>query len=300
MGDPSPTVRIGELSRRVGLSVHLLRAWESRYGLITPLRSEGGYRLYSAADERRIRQMSAYLADGLSAAQAAQAVLLADRGDPDHLDPGPPGLGAAIFRRAVDDLDESGAQAALDRLFAEYTTETVLDDALMPYLHELGERWDDGSVSVAQEHFATNLIRGRLAGLARGWGAGRGPIALLACPPGERHDLALLAFGIALHRLGWRIHYLGADTPLTEVARVAEQLPARMVVLAATTPARFEAVVPAMRELSASVYLVLAGAGATTEMGADAGAMVSSLSPAAAARDLAGRLESAIPPSANA
>ncbi len=210
--------------------------------------------------------------------------------EPDVAPSGHPGPGVAALRRSLDELDEFGAQAALDRLFAGYTAETVFDEALMPYLRELGERWADGRVSVAQEHFATNLIRGRLAGLARGWGAGRGPIALLACPPGERHDLALLAFGIALHRLGWRIHYLGADTPLAEVARVAAQLPAQVVVLAATTPAHFEAVAPALRELGESARLVLAGAGATPALGADARATVSSQSPAAAARKLAERV----------
>ena len=164
----APTVRIGELSRRVGLSVHVLRAWESRYGLITPVRTDSGYRLYSAADERRVRRMRAYLADGLSPAQAARAVLADDRDDPGPA-PGPTTAGAAIIRRAMDDLDEMSAQAALDRLFAEYTVETVIDDVLMPYLHELGERWVEGSVSVAQEHFASNVIRGAAGGV---WPAG--------------------------------------------------------------------------------------------------------------------------------
>lgn len=291
MDDHEPNLRIGELSRRVGVNASVLRAWESRYGLITPFRSKAGYRLYSAADERRIHQMSQYLTAGVSPAQAAATVLRGDRVDPDRPASGGPAPTAGLLSRSLDDLDESGAQAALDRLFADYTIESVIDDALMPYLRKLGERWHDGRVSVAQEHFASNLIRGRLAGLARGWGAGRGPIAVLACPAGERHDLALLAFGVALQRLGWRIHYLGADTPLAEVARVAEQLPARMVVLAATAAERFEMLAPALRELSQSVPLVLAGAGATSAIAADAGATVSSLSPAAAARTLSERFE---------
>src|SRR6059036_1246999 len=73
--DERPTLRIGELSRRVGVSDHLLRAWETRYGLLHPTRSDGGYRLYSEADADRIRRMQAHLDAGLSAAEAAQAVL---------------------------------------------------------------------------------------------------------------------------------------------------------------------------------------------------------------------------------
>ena len=81
MDSPSdrPLLRIGELSRRLGVSDHVLRAWESRYGLLQPVRSAGGFRLYSEADESRIRRMQAYLAQGLSAAEAASAALEATR-----------------------------------------------------------------------------------------------------------------------------------------------------------------------------------------------------------------------------
>ncbi len=76
----APLLRIGELSRRLGLSDHVLRAWESRYGLLQPVRSPGGFRLYSEADEARVRQMQAYLADGLSASEAARAALTGSTG----------------------------------------------------------------------------------------------------------------------------------------------------------------------------------------------------------------------------
>src|SRR5450756_2972021 len=74
----SPLLRIGELSRRLGVSDHVLRSWESRYGLLRPVRSTGGFRLYSEADESRIRRMQDYLAAGLSAAEAARLVLRED------------------------------------------------------------------------------------------------------------------------------------------------------------------------------------------------------------------------------
>ena len=90
----------------------------------------------------------------------------------------------------------------LDRLLSDFWLTSVLRDVLIPYLAELGERWEHGTVSVAQEHFASNVIHGRLAGLARGWGSGHGPRAVLACPPGELHDLALMVFGIVLNRRG--------------------------------------------------------------------------------------------------
>ena len=96
--DGSPVLRIGELSRRLGVSDHVLRAWESRYGLLQPVRSAGGFRLYSEADESRVRRMQAHLADGLSAAEAARAVLGEDSGAR-RIPAGPPGRTAPRRRR---------------------------------------------------------------------------------------------------------------------------------------------------------------------------------------------------------
>ena len=188
--DGSPVLRIGELSRRAGVSDHVLRAWESRYGLLQPVRSAGGFRLYSEADALRVGRMQAHLARGLSAAEAARAVLGEDSGagrprPGRRADRAPPAAGelAGALRQALDAFDEPAAQAVLDRLLSDLSLTTVLRDVVLPYLTELGERWERGTASVAQEHFASNLIRGRLAGLARGWGNGHGPRAVLACPP---------------------------------------------------------------------------------------------------------------------
>jgi DNA-binding transcriptional MerR regulator len=266
-------LRIGELSRRLGVSAHVLRAWERRYGLLHPQRSASGYRLYSQADEDRVRRMQAHLARGLSAAEAARAALDEDQATPsdflDHVDEGrvarPEGLAATAgaLAQALDALDEPAAQAVLDRLLAEFTVETVLRDVVLPYLHELGERWQRGTVSVAQEHFASHLLRGRLASLARGWGHGHGPQALLACAPGELHDLPLLAFGIVLHRNGWRVRYLGADTPLAELTRMAADVRPDLVVLTVATPDRLDGLSEPLSRLARLAPLALAGGGAT-------------------------------------
>lgn len=275
----SALLRIGELGRRTGVSDHLLRAWERRYGLLQPVRSAGGYRLYTEADEHRVRRMQTHLAAGLSAAEAARAALREER--PGGLSPAPPGVSgdgsslaaaASNLARSLDDLDEPGAQAALDRLFAAFTVETILRDVVLPYLHDLGERWERGEVSVACEHFASNLLRGRLAGMARGWGYGLGPRAVLACAPGEQHDLALLTFGIVLHRCGWRVEYLGASTPLEELAGALATRRPDVVVLAATAPELFGRLAEGLARLARQVPLALAGAGATQELAERVGA----------------------------
>ena len=275
---PSAMVRIGELGRRVGVSEHLLRAWERRYGLLRPERSPGGYRLYSEADERRIRRMQAHLAAGLSAAEAARAALTEERPGPPSPDSGGSASGGGLagpaqdLAQSLDRLDEPGSQAALDRLFAGFTTETVLRDALLPYLHDLGDRWERGQASIADEHFASNLLRGRLAGLARGWGNGHGPCAILACPPGEQHDMGLLMFGIVLHHCGWRVEYLGASTPIAELARTARQAHADIIVLAAAIENHFDGLTDDLARLARQIPLALAGEAATQALAGDTGA----------------------------
>jgi DNA-binding transcriptional MerR regulator len=275
--DGPPVLRIGELSRRLGVSDHVLRAWESRYGLLQPVRSAGGFRLYSEADALRVRRMQAHLAHGLSAAEAARAVLGEDNGaghgraaGPDRVPAAENGSGA--LRQALDAFDEPAAQAVLDRLLSDLSLTAVLRDVVLPYLAELGGRWERGRASVAQEHFATNVIRGRLAGLARGWGNGHGPRAVLACPPGELHDLALMVFGIVLHRSGWRIDYLGMDTPVAELTRTVDARRPALVVMAATLPETLGPLAAQLTVLAQRAPLALAGAGATPEIASTVGA----------------------------
>ena len=201
------TLRIGELARRSGVSADLLRAWERRYALLEPARTPSGYRLYSADDEARVRSMRAHLAQGLSAAEAARLARNAPAAA--RHDGVPADLAAALWS-ALDGFDDAGAQAAFDRLVAAFSIETVAATAVLPYLRTLGERWRNGDASVAQEHFATGVLRARLLGLARGWDRGTGPRALLACPSGERHDLGLIILGLALRERGWRVTFLGS------------------------------------------------------------------------------------------
>jgi MerR family transcriptional regulator, light-induced transcriptional regulator len=188
---PYKVAAVRRQSRELGWTSSIPRA---------AVRSPGGFRLYSEADAQRVRRMLAHLAGGLPAAEAARAVLAEDgRPGAEHGPPGEPlrvsppvGELSGALRQALDTLDEPAAQAVLDRLLSDLSLGAVLRDVVVPYLSELGERWQQGTASIAQEHFASNVTRGRLAELARGWGEGHGSRAVLACPPGELHDLALM------------------------------------------------------------------------------------------------------------
>ncbi|MEA2180029.1 MAG: MerR family transcriptional regulator, light-induced transcriptional regulator [Solirubrobacteraceae bacterium] len=263
-------MRIGELSRRVGVSIECLRVWERRYGLLTPRRTAGNQRLYSAVDETRVRLMLRYLAQGLPARQAAEQVSAA----PLTVRPGAgPAIGAEEVRAAheglragLDRFDETAAQRVLERLFVAYTPFSVIRDVLLPYLRETGERWAQGHLSVAHEHFASNFLHARLLAMARGWDRGLGPRILLACAPGEQHTFGLIAFGVAMHRLGWRVTYLGADTPMDMVAQAARFTSPDLVVLYAAMPERLGHRADTLRELGGLWSCAIAGDGASAAL----------------------------------
>jgi len=280
-------LRIGELSRRQGVSPDVLRVWERRYGLLRPARTEGGFRLYTQQDEERVRAMRRYLARGFSAAVAARMA----REEPAAPGPGEGGDAFAAARaelaEALEDFRDADAQVILDRVFNTFSVEAVLRDVLLPYLRDLGDRWEAGVVSTAQEHFASFVLRGRLLGIARGFDVGLGPRALLACPEGERHDMALLCFGIGLRDHGWRITYLGADCPLDTVAEAAAHVGPDLVVICAELEEPMRAAVPEVALLARRFQVALSGRGASAEAARATGARLLQDAPMAAAARIA-------------
>jgi MerR family transcriptional regulator, light-induced transcriptional regulator len=261
-------LRIGELSRRSGVSPELLRAWERRYGLLQPTRSDGGLRLYTEADLERVRTMQRHLADGVAAAEAARLAANEDAAAAEAAFS--PDAAREALAAAFAAFDEPGAQSILDSLFAATTLDTALSAVLMPYLHELGDRWESGEASVAEEHFASGILRGRLLGLARGWARGVGPRALLACVPDEQHDLGLIAFGLALRARGWAVAYLGPDTPFESVEVAARAFAPAFVVVSSVSSERMQEHAEELKRIAHDHPLALGGRGAAdVELGVD-------------------------------
>jgi DNA-binding transcriptional MerR regulator len=280
-------VRIGELSRRVGVSPEVLRSWEQRYGLLHPARTSGGYRLYGREDEARARRMKDLIASGHAPAEAASAIA-APAPEPPLAEAQPYVL--ATLRAGLQDallrMDAAGSHERIDRLIAAHTLDSVLEAVVLPLLREIGDRWATAEVSVAQEHFASELLAGRLRGLGRGWDDGLGPRAVLACPGGERHDLGLLCFGLTLHQRGWRVTYLGADTPVHGLTEVAARVEADLVVLSAVATDPLHRAEEEIAALAIRVEVALGGAGAHPRIAQRTGARLLAEHPVAAAREL--------------
>lgn len=230
-------LRIGEVARRTGVTVPTLRAWERRYGLLDPARTEGGHRLYSDDDVERVRAMQRLLNDGWSASAAAREVLR---------EPAPvtqlraiPSSGDAAsdlidrLEQAIEAFDAPAADAVIDDVFARLDIPRALDEVVLPVLRRIGEGWQTDPRSIAREHFATNTIRPRLQRLLRSPGRTSGRSCLAAAPEGEDHDLGLLASSVVAVDTGWRVHYLGARMPTAAIERSVENLRPDVVLIGA-------------------------------------------------------------------
>ena len=265
------------------MSAELLRAWEQRYGLLRPERSAGGFRLYSPSDEARVRRMTSLIASGVSASEAAAR---ATGDEPVTQEGAATDEVARELREALDRFDAGGAHQAFDRLLATVSVEIAITEVLVPLLHELGDRWETGSATIGQEHFASDLVRGRMLGIARGWANGAGPTFVLACPPGEEHDLGLMMFGIALARRGARVVFLGADTPVATIAETVRDVEPEGVVIAVARSVPLAAAATELAALARDVAVYVGGPGADEEAVRGSGARLLEGDPVAAARAL--------------
>jgi methanogenic corrinoid protein MtbC1 len=240
--------------------------------------------------------MQAHMSAGLSAAEAARAALAGEAIDGVVAVPAKsPGAGgsseleasAAALRAALVELDRERAEFALDRLLATFTFETVATAVMLPYLVDVGGRWARGETSVAEEHLAAQVLRGRLFALMRGRPAGARARAVLACPPDEQHDIALVMLSVALERRAWHVTLLGANTPIESIEDAARRSAADCVVLAIALPERISANATELSRLAGERPLLLAGAGVDEERASAVGAVWLQGDPI----DAAGRLD---------
>lgn len=209
------SLRIRTIARLTGVREGTLRAWERRYGFPRPSRTENNYRVYGREEVEAIRRVARHIQEGLSVSEAIDQV----RQTPVAQLPPRERL-AERFWSAVMVLDGDEAARVLDEAEGAMPADVYADGWLMPLLREMGLRLD-----VAREHLASALIRQRLHRLlSQAPSPPRGPRALLACPARDHHEGGLLALGLALKRRGWRVTYLGADTPPDALGSACRQV----------------------------------------------------------------------------
>jgi MerR family transcriptional regulator, light-induced transcriptional regulator len=263
-------LNISALARRTGVAPDTLRKWEQRYAVLRPGRTGGGQRRYTEADVARIEWLQARLGEGYRIGEAAALL----GGEETAVTRSPGELRAAILE-AAERGDGEAAGRLLDQCFALSELEDALTDVVAPLLREVGERWESGRFSVAQEHLVSGTVRTRLDRLlADARGSVRG-VAVLACAPGEHHELGLLMVAVMLRADGWQVGYLGPDTPFADALALAEVVDARVLGLSVGMTERLEQLESQLRgrRLPHGLTLVLGGRGvdeaSATRLGAD-------------------------------
>lgn len=250
-----PTFNMKVVVQETGLTPDTLRAWERRYGMPRPERTEGGHRLYSQYEIDMLKWLIVRQEEGLSISNAVDLWrrLEAEGQDPLLMSPeltaartapvGPePISGETLIKLrtawidACLNFDEQSAGRLLAQAFAMFPLETVCFELLQQGLHQVGQGWYEGSVSVQQEHFASALALRQLNALFGSIATVRGKERLLiACPPKEQHTFSLLLLALLFRRRNWNVVYLGANVPAERLETAIQAINPEMVILAAQT-----------------------------------------------------------------
>ncbi len=275
--EPRHPIRV--VARRTGLTPATLRAWERRYGVVDPGRSEGGQRLYSDRDVDRLARLRALTDAGrsigliaalsdeeLAALEAEDRVL---RTEPSPAEVPVPGDAEALVEGAlarVAEMDQTGLEAALRRAAVVAGAQRFLESVVAPFLERVGDAWAEGAFGPAHEHLASVAVQGVLSWLQEPVaGEAGGPRLVVATLPGERHGLGAMLAAAAAGLEGWQVTDLGVDLPVSEIARAARAVGARAVALSvvrsdlAETASRDAAEL--RRVLPGAVALIVGGRG---------------------------------------
>jgi MerR family transcriptional regulator, light-induced transcriptional regulator len=240
--DNQPIYNIKAVAEATGLTAATLRAWERRYGALTPGRTEGGYRLYSAGDIATLQWLKQRIGEGLSISQALALLSRSPKGVQQqsavdrHADSWQ-GMheGREALLRALLLFDESRADRVLEEAFAVYGLESVAEHLVAPAMAQMGDLWHEGQASTPAEHFASNYLRRKLDTIinAAPRPAGGGLI-VLGCAPGDWHELGLQLIHLFLRRRGLNSLYLGQNVPVAQFVEEMERLRPVLVIIAAT------------------------------------------------------------------
>jgi len=254
--DPDVTTQIGYSMkvavRRTGLSPHVIRIWEKRYGAVKPARTATKRRIYSDSDIERLRLLKRAIEVGhsigrivdLSGEQLTDLIGVEERIGPprdvrnicavqpivqDFMD-------KAV--QSVQELDADALEGLLARASVELSRPVLLDRLVLPLMTRIGELWREGTLRVVHEHLASAIVRSFLGSIERGSRVGAaGPTLAVATPAGQMHEFGALIAASAAASEGWRVKYLGPNLPAEEIAGAASQSRAGVIALSIVYPA---------------------------------------------------------------
>lgn len=225
------------LSEQTGVPATTLRAWERRYGLLKPKRTPKGHRLYTNDDVDMVRQVVTLLEDDYTISKAISAIRLGEAREKPAEETPSHWVGIRKrFSRAIETFDENLLDSAYNEALSLYPIDIVTINLIRPLLIQLGEEWERRPTGIAEEHFFTAYLRNKIgARMHHAAGRNQGKRLLVACLPGEHHELGVLLFALSAMTRGYRILYLGADLPLEQVKLVAGNIDIQGILLSGST-----------------------------------------------------------------
>jgi DNA-binding transcriptional MerR regulator/methylmalonyl-CoA mutase cobalamin-binding subunit len=239
------TYPIRYVAQQTGLTPHLIRAWERRYGAVLPERTQSNRRLYSEEDIERLKLLRRASAAGHSMAQIAgmtTEALLEVVGDEGRdvrnrsverpAKSGPPSLYFDTCLKKVLEFDQAGLQVALNRAAIALSRTSLIEEVIAPLVEKIGDLWSEGSLKIANEHMATAVIRSFLGDLLGPSEEPPGaPRMIVTTPAGEWHEIGALMVALEAQALGWNAFYLGPNLPAEEILSSFEQTRAKAIAL---------------------------------------------------------------------
>jgi DNA-binding transcriptional MerR regulator len=224
-----PTYSLGAVARLTGLSPHVLRAWERRYGAVRPLRTPGGTRRYRESDVAHLRRLRAAVQAGHSISEVANA----SGEDLDRrlrLAPVLPAPSLAPLLEAIEELDGPAAERLLGTQLAALGAARFVRSVASPLLHAIGSRWQTGQLCIASEHLASSILRSLLGAALRTTSAGlQAPPVLFTTLPGEVHELGSLMAAVTTADAGGHPVFVGGNLPVSEIVDAADAVGAAAV-----------------------------------------------------------------------
>lgn len=239
-----------------------LRAWENRYQAVIPERTESGYRLYSdenVEDLRWLKEQTEQQGISISHAvrmlkarkekQLEDKLLVASGNTPNAFEK----MKEQIYD-ALHEFQGERANVLIDFGLSLYGYEAMFHQVLVPILIHVGDAWEEGTATVAQEHYTTHMISNRFHQIFHVFPVySHLPKALAFCPAGEHHQVGLLLFALFLRKNGMEVIFLGANTPEEGIISMLEQQSRVGLICMSVTD---DALIPYSEELIARLRIV--------------------------------------------
>ncbi len=235
------TYRIHRFSKLTGLSTHVIRAWERRYGLVTPTRGENRYRLYSDEDVRLFRFLKSQVDQGVSIGELAdvgreELLVRAQQLVVEAVDEPPPSNAfVAELTQALQENNFATFERKLNGALAVIPFEEALQRFVLPLQVRVGDLWHAGQISTGQEHFASNHVKQKIfSAMNQFRRSDEGLRIVVACPSDEWHEISAMTVAYLCGARGCLVDYLGANLPISDLAKYCAQIRPNYVFLSLT------------------------------------------------------------------